>query len=217
MFGSYDLDDPIIICPYDRSHRIVRSRIQKHIVKCERNFPENYKEICPYNATHRLFKADMENHIKTCPMRTFLDPYLYQSTPKQGSIKTYVPSEMESIADTDETWEVDSHGNWPCNASVDTSIDNFIKPITFEEPLSSKNCKEVQLDESLRTPRGYSEALLRAEDEVSTIDDMESMISLVGIGRGKPRGKPRGINKKLHMFAAIGRGAPISGKEQNRK
>lgn len=28
--------DPVVICPYDSNHKIARSRIQKHIVKCEK-------------------------------------------------------------------------------------------------------------------------------------------------------------------------------------
>lgn len=36
MYKCLTLHDPIIICPYDKNHFIAKSRLQKHIVKCEK-------------------------------------------------------------------------------------------------------------------------------------------------------------------------------------
>lgn len=35
MDSRFDID-PVVICPYNKSHRIARSRIQGHLVKCEK-------------------------------------------------------------------------------------------------------------------------------------------------------------------------------------
>ncbi|XP_012525126.1 gametocyte-specific factor 1 [Monomorium pharaonis] len=61
--------DDVLLCPYNKYHRIPSSRFQRHLVKCEKNFPPDYKVICPYNATHRLSKSEIREHIDTCPMR----------------------------------------------------------------------------------------------------------------------------------------------------
>lgn len=78
MDGRLDVPDSVVRCPYNESHLIASSRIQKHILKCEKKFPEDFKVMCPYNASHRLFKSDLEEHIVTCPMRRVLKPELYE-------------------------------------------------------------------------------------------------------------------------------------------
>ena len=37
--ASFDIRldiDPVVICPYDKNHKIAKSRIQRHLVKCEK-------------------------------------------------------------------------------------------------------------------------------------------------------------------------------------
>lgn len=90
----HDHSDSVVICPYDSNHKIARSRIQGHLVKCEKvgismfrtrylsgsrkflfmcgmfqNFPPDYKQQCPYDATHRLFEYEMIDHVENCPMK----------------------------------------------------------------------------------------------------------------------------------------------------
>ncbi|KYM94025.1 PREDICTED: gametocyte-specific factor 1-like [Cyphomyrmex costatus] len=65
--NSYN--NEFLYCPYNKCHRISSSKFQRHLVKCEKNYPPDYKVICPYNATHRLSKSEIEEHINTCPMR----------------------------------------------------------------------------------------------------------------------------------------------------
>lgn len=36
MYRCQKLLDPVVICPYDEKHLIFKSRLQKHIVKCEK-------------------------------------------------------------------------------------------------------------------------------------------------------------------------------------
>ncbi|XP_039307603.1 gametocyte-specific factor 1-like [Solenopsis invicta] len=64
-----NIHEEIVSCPYNKSHRIPSSKFQRHLVKCEKNFPPDYKVICPYNATHRFSKSEIKEHIDTCPMR----------------------------------------------------------------------------------------------------------------------------------------------------
>ncbi|KAL0120655.1 hypothetical protein PUN28_008382 [Cardiocondyla obscurior] len=65
--------DEILSCPYNKFHRIPRSKIQRHIVKCERNYPPNFKAICPYDATHRLDKTEIAEHVNMCPTRIVVE------------------------------------------------------------------------------------------------------------------------------------------------
>ncbi|XP_063234553.1 uncharacterized protein LOC134537733 isoform X2 [Bacillus rossius redtenbacheri] len=61
-------EDYEVQCPYNRSHMIRRSRIQQHIVKCERNYPGLQMEWCPHNASHRFaHHEDFLAHVPNCP------------------------------------------------------------------------------------------------------------------------------------------------------
>lgn len=36
MHKYQTLLDPIVVCPYDKSHSVAKSRLPKHIIKCEK-------------------------------------------------------------------------------------------------------------------------------------------------------------------------------------
>lgn len=46
--------DKMVVCPYNKSHMILKSRIQTHLVKCEKQHPEIKLETCPFDITHRF-------------------------------------------------------------------------------------------------------------------------------------------------------------------
>jgi hypothetical protein len=61
--------DKLVSCPYDSSHVIRISKIQNHIIKCEKSHPELARrmKICDFNATHRYLPEDEKDHIENCP------------------------------------------------------------------------------------------------------------------------------------------------------
>ncbi|XP_046397577.1 uncharacterized protein LOC124164341 [Ischnura elegans] len=69
-----------VTCPYNASHRILRARLQYHLVKCRKNFkekPEEEKVICPLDATHHVNKEELAEHMKICPNRKIVDSERY--------------------------------------------------------------------------------------------------------------------------------------------
>lgn len=62
------LEDDYVTCPYDKSHRLQRSKIQIHLVKCRRNHTCDKSEMltCPYDATHVFHQAEYQYHINNC-------------------------------------------------------------------------------------------------------------------------------------------------------
>lgn len=66
------MDDPFISCPYDQSHRVPRSRIQAHLIRCKEKNPDF--SICPYNATHRFPESQMKEHVLNCPSKEAMFP-----------------------------------------------------------------------------------------------------------------------------------------------
>ncbi|XP_031849173.1 uncharacterized protein LOC116434701 [Nomia melanderi] len=194
MYSNSRLIDPVVICPYNKNHLIAKSRLQKHIVKCEKQYPEHYKIMCPYNATHRLFKSELEEHIMTCSARKVLESEMYSELKKHGYTQFPMPSEISSTVDCTENWDLDRD-----NVTDDeNSLSNNITP----SQVININISEQKV---LRAPRGFSEAMLREPDEESAVEDFESVTSSMGIGRGKI------IREKHWMkFVGLGRGSPLN-------
>lgn len=46
--------DKTVVCPYNNCHVILKSRIQTHLVKCEKQHPEIKLAICPFDINHRF-------------------------------------------------------------------------------------------------------------------------------------------------------------------
>lgn len=56
-----------VTCPYDKTHRIRKSRFQLHLMKCAKNYPKNYKSICIFDSSHRIDPEQFEDHVAECP------------------------------------------------------------------------------------------------------------------------------------------------------
>lgn len=46
-------------CPYEKSHRINKAKIQIHLIKCRKSHPNIVKTTCPFNATHLVDAEDL--------------------------------------------------------------------------------------------------------------------------------------------------------------
>ncbi|KOX79030.1 Gametocyte-specific factor 1 [Melipona quadrifasciata] len=199
MYKCCTLLDTVVVCPYNKNHFISRSRIQKHIVKCEKQYPE--KLMCPYNATHRLLETEFEEHIITCPDRNVCELETYSETRKHGATN-FGPSDISSIIDSTENWDLETdddsfaEGKSPVYSNVE------LKAHCVSQHILKEKSKDVM---SVRAPRGFSEAMLREASEDSCVDDLESVVSSMGIGRGKVTSN---INKLRKI--GIGRGKPMN-------
>ena len=58
--------DNIVECPYNRAHQVLASRMQTHLIKCQKNYPNVKKVKCPYNSTHLVNKEDLT--VRYCPL-----------------------------------------------------------------------------------------------------------------------------------------------------
>lgn len=52
--------EDLVECPYNKSHQILRSRIQTHLVKCRKNHPNSGKRTCLFNVTHIINKEEFD-------------------------------------------------------------------------------------------------------------------------------------------------------------
>ncbi|XP_078035987.1 uncharacterized protein LOC144469491 isoform X2 [Augochlora pura] len=75
-------------CPYDRSHRISKSKLPYHLLRCKLSNSSKAKVCCPFNAFHIINEAIFEEHVKNCSssgnVRTHL--YSFESTKQLGTM-----------------------------------------------------------------------------------------------------------------------------------
>ncbi|XP_031330049.1 gametocyte-specific factor 1-like [Photinus pyralis] len=79
---SDDIRDTVLQCPFNPSHVIWKSRLQRHIIKCSQNYPNHF--VCHFNALHRfLTREEQVTHTFICPDMKFTQPWRYGS-PDEG-------------------------------------------------------------------------------------------------------------------------------------
>ncbi|XP_048003490.1 gametocyte-specific factor 1-like [Leguminivora glycinivorella] len=98
------MDDPFISCPYEPNHRVPRSRIQGHIVKCQKNYPE--LAICPFNATHRYPAAQIKHHVANCPTKQAMFPEDVPAKAAGALTKPKPILQKEYLPETDPNHEI---------------------------------------------------------------------------------------------------------------
>ncbi|GFG28640.1 hypothetical protein Cfor_05673 [Coptotermes formosanus] len=101
-------DDPLIQCPYNPSHMILKSRMQGHIVKCKKNYPLANKMVCPFNAIHHVDKPDYQYHISTCPDRRIIEGYKYEVKESEHGDLALAPYYQPSVPADDEDWDAET-------------------------------------------------------------------------------------------------------------
>lgn len=53
----------IVTCPYDNAHRVLRKRLQLHLIKCRLNYPHVELQKCPLNQLHLVPEQDFEVRV----------------------------------------------------------------------------------------------------------------------------------------------------------
>ena len=62
-------------CPYNVNHNVSIYRIQYHLMKCKKNYPEADFAICPFSASHHIPRIDIDSHVKKCPNRQIREEF----------------------------------------------------------------------------------------------------------------------------------------------
>ncbi|KAL6436430.1 hypothetical protein ACFW04_004737 [Cataglyphis niger] len=160
MYNS-DNNDEVLRCPYNKYHFAPKSRFQRHLVKCEKNYPPDYKVICPYNATHRLSKSEIGEHINTCPMRNIVEASYIQS-PSTHNMKPLEECKSTHEIDSDMFWEsqedirkmteipLNSIFKDQTNGSINGDIEWFDSTMNIEQDNSLHHYREYLSNESIR-------------------------------------------------------------------
>lgn len=94
----------MIKCPLNPLHILPDDRLQVHLFKCMKNYPDHV--TCPYNALHKFVaKEEYEKHILVCPEKVLMNPSVFYMPRNHGDLSD-APYKYESQANvaTNEDW-----------------------------------------------------------------------------------------------------------------
>lgn len=122
FFGSY------FPCPFDNSHRILCTRIQKHIVKCRKNYPKDIKLQCYFDATHVLNPEEFEHHLSICSSSGNIRCFKQSLEPEQklGTKSLEETCKVQTDTICDEDW---SGGNATYNPITASESKNVMRSV----------------------------------------------------------------------------------------
>lgn len=52
--------DEKILCPYNSAHHILRKRMNTHLVKCKKNYPDAKLVECDFNVNHKIPEPELQ-------------------------------------------------------------------------------------------------------------------------------------------------------------
>ena len=73
----------MVVCRYNKAHKVKRSRLFIHEMKCP-DAKTSKLQTCPYNQQHKVSFENMDKHKRTCPDRPIIDEKL------QEEMKNYI-------------------------------------------------------------------------------------------------------------------------------
>ncbi|XP_067634928.1 gametocyte-specific factor 1 homolog [Eurosta solidaginis] len=97
------MNDEYVQCPYDKSHVILKTRFQVHLVRCKKNHKGVGKKTCPFNVTHIVDECDLDEHVKTCPNRAGFEKFKVKE--QTNAAVENAEETQEQLLETAECWD----------------------------------------------------------------------------------------------------------------
>ena len=98
----------VVLCPYDRNHRMSQSRYPYHVIRCRAkhrstNSPAQFFRVCPFNARLEMPASNYNLHLSTCPARRQWRDEAAACRPSEGgNIRALSPTQLSCW---DEEWD----------------------------------------------------------------------------------------------------------------
>ncbi|XP_075236379.1 uncharacterized protein LOC142333258 isoform X2 [Lycorma delicatula] len=92
------------VCPYDKSHMILKSRMLTHLARCSKNHQDAEKEPCPFNSKHIIPIPELRYHMEVCSDRIKIDQFKMKVGDIECPVKNEVPINIEMPA-SEENWD----------------------------------------------------------------------------------------------------------------
>lgn len=92
-------------CPYNAAHYIRKCRMDVHLKKCRKAYPESANfGICDFNASHRIPLPELQYHHCNCPSRKHVELQIFT---EEGSEPIDPPGQPGPSVPVDTSWDTD--------------------------------------------------------------------------------------------------------------
>ncbi|XP_058062253.1 gametocyte-specific factor 1 homolog [Anopheles bellator] len=98
----------VLECPYNRAHQITEERMQRHLIKCKKQYPKVKMLLCPFNSTHYLEAAEYMAHLRLCRDRSLVETFRYVVEPSGNSGQSVQRAKAPSptpLCPDEENWD----------------------------------------------------------------------------------------------------------------
>ncbi|XP_076234108.1 uncharacterized protein LOC143179019 [Calliopsis andreniformis] len=213
---------PYLVCPFDKSHRIIEGRLQIHLFKCRKNYPPGTKVVCYFDVTHMLNPLEYEHHLSVCPTSGIIK-HSQVSIGDEGIEVGSVPLEDACTLETNTLDEDDWTGN---SATYNPLAATEHKPVVrmgiglskakkkqfrrqereriaaLENKYDMNSIKqeiaykEPEFEKPLRRPKQAAKALTCNQSESVSITDLTSKLKEVSMGNVLKRSTTKAEEKE---------------------
>lgn len=156
-------------CPYNPAHQIRPERIQYHLLKCRRNYPDMSMVICPYNATHHVNIRDEQAHMRQCPDRRIVEIQrfkLNEPLPGQhGDLSGPAVFGSSSIPPEPEAADAAPHRRYADPSGMESALDTT---------LNRTSVSSIAVADLIRS--GRSEFVLQRPETFGRKDQMRALL-----------------------------------------
>ncbi|XP_052861670.1 gametocyte-specific factor 1 homolog [Anopheles cruzii] len=104
----------VLECPFNRAHQIPEERMQRHLIKCKKQYPKVKMLQCPLNSTHLMPTEEYMTHIQLCRDRSLVETFRNVVKPAtnsgqlvQGVVQPTKPDAPSSapLCPDEESWD----------------------------------------------------------------------------------------------------------------
>ncbi|XP_057337701.1 uncharacterized protein LOC130675836 isoform X2 [Microplitis mediator] len=127
-------EDPYVTCPLDEVHRIRKSRVQYHLIKCLKNHKLTDKIKCPFNPLHIIYPNEIALYMLVCESKASVDLQMYDRNDKKCF--SGIISEQDAMAqleaalgpssnEVENNHTIDKAGYDPVEANLDNPVSSI--------------------------------------------------------------------------------------------
>ncbi|KAH8301284.1 hypothetical protein KR018_010454 [Drosophila ironensis] len=92
----------MVCCPYNKTHRMLRKKLQQHVLKCRELHKDTLElRVCPFNKSHLIPEPEFFQHTNTCEDRKIIIHYQTSA----GAVLS--EDTRHAKIETEENWDDD--------------------------------------------------------------------------------------------------------------
>jgi len=172
-------------CPYDPSHRVHAKRFLRHIMKCQKNYPNAKMTKCPFNATHIIPDENYTAHLAICPDKAWIEVQMQTNPVITGDVSMPISDNNHFNMSDGEDWDQPAN-SFPKQRKPVSEILSGFRPEDAPENFKRQMLNSIKPGVTCqRRPKNQPRSAMRGRG-INRVIHAESNIRKNSYGRGEP-------------------------------